>query len=251
MNNICGVICTRTHSKSGGGESQSVRSPSLRTNEFIEKYKAYRESNEFEIEHFQSMDLRTQWAFYSIVWIKDPLYRVLMNWWVTGFADRFLFYEEFVCGAVEGLEYLVQCLEDREYEPLKECLVKEVYDHVEQLRDSLLKEKGYSMEKAMAHIFNVRVDREKVDLNQLLQRQQESGGQSAGGHLYNVPVEMAFDVKYFCKFHNEESGENLYKIIDILWHSKFDPVVGERLKYEISSPWTIHHITVSVVEHTE
>eukprot|EP01083_Nonionella_stella_P146613 461352_1 len=205
-------------------------------NEWIAKYNQIILENKFVIE----LDFKAQLEYLSIAQIKNPMYRWGMNSWVTGFSDRFLFYEEFMCGVIDGFKYIVECLEKNEFDALKDCFVSQVYHHIEQLTHSLVNG-GHTLDKCSAHIYNIRVDREKIDYNQLLQQQDQE-------QQLNTPVQLFFDVKYYCQFIDPKQNKH-YKIIDVLWHAKYVPISGQRLKYEISSPWTISHVTVSVINY--
>ena len=150
-------------------------------------------------------------------------------------------------GVIDGFKYIVQCLQDNEFDAVKQCFVDEVYQHIKQLKTSLLKD--CELNRVNAYIYNVRVDRERVDLEKLYQQQQQEQQQEMSQQqlMANTPVDLYFDVKYFCEFVNGDDNHQ-HKIIDILWHAKYEPVQGERLKYEITTPWVINHITVSVIK---
>eukprot|EP01083_Nonionella_stella_P253056 871155_1 len=75
-------------------------------NDWIEKYSTIKQENEFQIESLNYLDIKVQWEYFSITFVKDPLTRFAMNSWLTGFSDRFLFYEEFMCGVIEGFEFI-------------------------------------------------------------------------------------------------------------------------------------------------
>ena len=63
--------------------------------EWMDRYNAMKSENQFEIDNLTALDWRTQFNYFQIAYMKDPLYRMAMNSWLTGFSDRFLYYEEF------------------------------------------------------------------------------------------------------------------------------------------------------------
>jgi len=227
-------------------ESQTNNSDNRNEEEhkqWIDKYDAIKAANKFEVDIVKDLDFKNQWDLLSTMYIKDPLFRFAMNSWITGFADRFLYYEEFMVGVMEGLNFVIDSLQNDDFESVKDCMVKEIYSNIKPFKDALLSE-GYCLNKLNGAIYNVRVDRERIDMNQIME-QQKAGKVSVGA--YNTPVEMFFDLKYYAEFRDEKSGHCEYKVIDVLWNAKYEPIEGARLKYEISKAWNIQHITVSVI----
>ena len=106
------------------------------------------------------MELKYQWEYFSIIWIKDPMYRYAMNSMLTGFSSRFASYHELMVGFYDGFKFIVECLNENDYESLKDCFIEQIYHHIKQLKISILSNENDKDEliKVNGYIYNVRVD---------------------------------------------------------------------------------------------
>ena len=191
------------------------RSSDQEQNDWIARYDEITKANHFELDidrnNFEQL------KHYHIV--SKPTYRWLS---VLIASNNPLRYEEFMCGAYDGMRYILQCIEQNDIDGLQQCVHQDVLQQFDEMKQFMLDEKYNKVDKLMLYL-----------------KEFENAP-----NWQDMSINAQFSVTYYYQLRCAEENDNLdfiQKRVDIIWQSLWLP--ADNATFEISEAgWKVTDI---------
>lgn len=136
-------------------------------------------------------------------------------------------YEEFMVGAFQGIQFILQCLEENDIDSIKDLVDKELFKKFvdEQLRDNMIDEEYCIVGKIMGYL-------ETVD---------------NGPNFNDTSINAQYLVTYYYQLLKRDDEQDfIQKRINVIWQSSWEPVKGTWTFAISQDGWKLQDVTECV-----